>query len=226
MTRTRIIGDIHGKISAYSNLLIGVEESIQVGDFGIGFLGKEREEKLLEFNKNYPNHWFIRGNHDHPQKCTEYPNYVYDGFVKNDIMFVGGAWSIDHASRLEGFDWWQDEECSIEELNRIIELYALAKPRVMITHDCPESVSYQLFCSDNGKLHYKTRTGQALQAMFEIHKPDLWVFGHWHMDIDQYVKNTRFICLDELTYIDVDMDTLDIKKPKSFGQPHLKRVFR
>lgn len=226
MTITRIIGDVHGKINSYSNLLIGVDNSIQVGDFGVGFFGEYREQKLLDFQNTNPNHMFIRGNHDDPQRCKHYPNYIPDGFVKDDIMFVGGAWSIDHAYRIEGLDWWPDEECSIEELNRIIDVYEATKPRIMITHDCPESVAYQLFIATGnsiaGKVHHKTRTGQALQTMFDIHKPDIWIFGHWHMDVDHYVKNTRFMCLNELSYIDLDMNTLDVVKSKSFGRPHIR----
>jgi hypothetical protein len=50
--------------------------------------------------------------------------------------------------------------------------------------------------------------------MFSIHKPDLWIFGHWHCDADEVIDGTRFICLNELSYVDVDMETLEVKWPE------------
>jgi hypothetical protein len=57
------------------------------------------------------------------------------------MMFVGGTASNDCAYRHEGYDWWPDEELSSDELKRIIALYIERKPRVMVTHDCPEEVA-------------------------------------------------------------------------------------
>src|SRR5262245_14865759 len=31
-----------------------------------------------------------------------------------------------------------------------------------------------------------------------IHKPKLWVFGHWHRSFDKALRSTRFVCLAEL----------------------------
>ena len=50
-----------------------------------------------------------------------------------------------------------------------------------------------------------SRTRQALDAMFDIHKPDLWLFGHWHDSQDRNVMGTRFICLNELEYKDIEI---------------------
>lgn len=228
MTKTRLIGDIHGKWSSYQFLIQSdkITNSIQIGDFGIGFAGTTAHEKLAEWQRQNPGHCFIRGNHDNPSKCQEMPNFIHDGLVENDVMFVGGAWSIDRGNRVEGLDWWPDEELSYEELSKMIDIYELVKPRVMITHDCPSSVSYQLFVAMGksmfGGVSFKTRTAEAFESMFSIHKPDLWVFGHWHNDVDAYIKNTRFICLDELSHIDVDFETLEIMKPKSFGEPRIR----
>lgn len=39
--------------------------------------------------------------------------------------------------------------------------------------------------------------------MLEIHRPKVWVFGHYHIDKDFELNGTRFICLNELSTIDV-----------------------
>ncbi len=43
-----------------------------------------------------------------------------------------------------------------------------------------------------------SRTMQALNAMFELHRPDLWFFGHWHRSAGAVIDGTRFQCLGEL----------------------------
>ena len=219
MTMTRIIGDIHGKIYDYRSyaLVSGVrarhivepERSIQVGDFGIGFFSPFWHEKEIEWQKEHPQHRFIRGNHDDPAMCKTMPGYIEDGTVEGDVMFIGGAWSIDHEWRTPGLDWWPDEELSYSELDKLVTKYGQAKPRVMITHDCPTSVAWEMFLSkglglgDNKQI--KTRTGEAFQAMFEIHQPELWVYGHWHNTRKTNINGTEFQCLGELDYVDVEL---------------------
>ncbi len=213
----RIVGDIHGKIYDYRSyaLVTGVrgrqivqpEYSVQVGDFGIGFFSPFWHDKEVEWQKQHPQHRFIRGNHDDPALCKTMPGYIEDGTVEGDVMFVGGAWSIDYDWRTPGIDWWPDEELSYEELDKLITKFGQVKPRVMITHDCPTEVAWEMFLSkglglgDNKQI--KTRTGEALQAMFDIHKPELWVYGHWHNTRRANIKGTVFQCLGELDFIDV-----------------------
>jgi hypothetical protein len=219
MALTRLVGDIHGKTHDYINfsLAFGMRHasdpipvrSVQVGDFGIGFAGSYWHEQISKWMKEFPQHRFIRGNHDDPAKCKEMPNYIADGTVEGDVMYLGGAWSIDHAYRTEGVSWWRDEELTIEELDSLIDLYAKTKPRVMITHDCPTQIAWDMFISRGqslaGQTQIKTRTGEALQTMWEIHQPQEWYFGHWHQTRDLTLHGTRFQCLGELDFIDVEL---------------------
>jgi hypothetical protein len=59
--------------------------------------------------------------------------------------------------------------------------------------------------------HYKfddpSITRQALNIMFEIHKPDFWFFGHWHDRRNWSIDGTRFVCLAELDWCDFDDET-------------------
>jgi len=187
----RFIGDVHGKMAQYAALTTEVGSSIQVGDFGAGF------SPLPNVGIN---HKFIRGNHDNPAICAASLNWIPDGMSDGDMFFVGGAYSIDQDLRIVGKDWWDDEEVSWQKLNEIIDCYANTKPRIMITHDCPKDIGVILwpYIRDNG-----SRTANALQAMFEIHQPKLWIFGHHHKNIDRIIDQTRFICLAELAYIDL-----------------------
>jgi Icc-related predicted phosphoesterase len=75
----------------------------------------------------------------------------------------------------------------------------------MVTHECPESVAHQLFGVEGKlKFDFPSRTRQAFQSMFEMHQPEVWVFGHWHESRDVVISGTRFVCLAELEYKDID----------------------
>jgi len=198
----RFIGDIHGDFHAYIKLLDGCENSVQVGDFGIGF-GIPNPVDMYDVTK----HGFIRGNHDNPSACKNEPNYIEDGTIENGIMFVGGAASIDRAYRTEGLNWWADEELSYEDLYTMHDIYDVSKPRVMITHDCPEYISNEL-CIKTGLTKYNetSRTRTAFESMHKSdHQLDIWIFGHWHEPFDEVINGTRFICLDINQYIDLDI---------------------
>lgn len=215
MTMIRFIGDVHGKYGRYKKLIKGADRSIQVGDLGVGF--RYHGHSAVRFGKaeqNPPydtmvrnNARFIRGNHDNPGVCKHHSQWISDGTVEylgsSKTMFVGGATSIDIHRRMEGFSWWPDEELNINELYGIVDKYSEVKPDVMVTHECPEQVAALL--NNNFKLDRKSATRQAFEVMFEMHKPKFWVHGHWHRSFDMEIYGTRFVCLAELEYMDVDL---------------------
>lgn len=206
----RFIGDIHGKTQKYWSTALRDYDgpSVQVGDFGIGFKGPRWHGDIREFQRANPQHRFIRGNHDNPERCKEFPGFIPDGTVEGDVMYLGGAWSIDWAHRTEGVNWWADEECSEEQLAELVDRYKATKPRVMVTHDAPLVATREMFLKEGnnfGTFQKHTRTGAALQAMFEVHQPEHWVFGHWHQTKQLSLKGTTFQCLGELDYIDLEV---------------------
>lgn len=218
MTYTRIIGDTHGASQQLYELICNMPEHVtaamQVGDMGIGFGQSDYWLETLDLTMVSANARFIRGNHDKPALCKTLSSYVRDCTVEKHVMYLGGAWSIDHAYRTEGVNWWKDEELSYAQLADAIELYEACKPRVMITHDCPTIAAKHMFL-DTGLLPggsdaklYPNRTSSALQAMYDMHEPDFWFFGHYHNTVEMKIGNTRFHCLGELDYIDFDLENL------------------
>lgn len=216
MALTRVIGDIHGEWELYYQTATdainfgGCDRTIQVGDFGVGFSGPYWHDRVDEFHSD-GTHRYVRGNHDKLAKCKEMTGWIKDGRVEDDVMFIGGAWSIDWEYRTEGTSWWADEELSSAELYEMISLYATVKPRVMITHDCPLDVSKEMFISPAGKLlvhkpvQHNTRTGAAFNSMMGIHEPDFWFFGHWHHSMAYKRGKTTYVCLGIHDYVDVDL---------------------
>lgn len=182
----RFIGDVHACFQEYVSIAeSSTSGSIQVGDFGVGF----GQIPMMDSK-----HRFIRGNHDSPEDCKLLPNWIPDGTLQGEVFFCGGARSVDQSFRCEGIDWWRDEELSVGEYFEIYDQFALKayKPRVIVTHDLPSKLTPHVF----GVNAEASRTGQFLDALFDHYKPEIWIFGHWHMRRDVDILGTRFICLD------------------------------
>ncbi|QIG70675.1 putative metallophosphoesterase protein [Rhizobium phage RHph_I1_18] len=205
MTKTWFIGDIHGywdRVLEPFMEQIGTEAPvIQVGDVGIGFGDDSTAACFDDQFAAYQNLVFIRGNHDNPKEIANSSHYIEDGHFDGQIMYIGGANSIDRQWRTEGLDWWPEEELSYEELIDMIDKYAFIKPEVMVTHECPESV----FAHFPGMYPIPSRTRQALDSMFAIHQPKIHIFGHYHIDFDQVINGTRFICVNQYKAIQLDI---------------------
>lgn len=202
----RFIGDVHANFAQYKQIADDFAgKSIQVGDFGVGFAPVPELE---------PRQLFIRGNHDNPVLCRDRnmpwaDNFLEDGTllspwtdINKSIFCIGGALSIDRHLRTEGLNWWHDEELSCSSFVELIVEYTQIKPDVMVTHDCPDNIAKVLFPN---QLLMHSITRNALQVMLGEHQPKIWIFGHWHQSVDVTINGTRFICLNELEYKDLEV---------------------
>lgn len=193
-----IIGDVHGHYDQYERMARKREYTLQLGDLGFkyGCLKNLDPEK----------HKIVAGNHDNYDIIGEYPHYLGDfgnyslGGV--DFFFYRGAYSIDRQYRTIGIDWWEQEQVKIDQFMIARELYRETKPDIVITHDCPESIAMLLLKA--GQNIYQNMTGWALQELFNIHQPKMWLFGHYHRNWNKNVNNTHFKCLNELETVDLN----------------------
>jgi predicted phosphodiesterase len=190
-----IIGDVHGKHSDYLSIIKDADYSIQVGDFGFNYSCLNSVDKSK--------HKIIPGNHDNYDELNNWGHFLhpYGQYNLNNFNFfyVAGEHSIDWPRRTEGVNWWRCEELSYHLCERALKSYKESRPRVMITHGCPNEVKDIL---TNGN-SLQSRTSQLFSRMLEVHVPDLWVFGHYHVSFDQNVNGCRFVCLNELEVFNV-----------------------
>ena len=208
MTKIRFIGDVHGKFKGYRKRIRNVDYSVQIGDMGIGFKERRGDEIVALANPPFDSmskgkHWFIRGNHDNPESCRRHPFWIPDGSYIDGVFYLGGALSVDKHRRIEGLSWWADEECSITELYALVDKYIELRPKIVVTHDCPSSIADMIMGHDKAKQQKPSVTRYALESMFHAHQPELWVFGHWHKTLTIEEQGTTFVCLGELSYMDV-----------------------
>lgn len=198
-----VLGDIHGKFDEVGKAIRRHPDIpvLSVGDMGFGFPHYKRWRRAWipdptgkdpsEFPANFS---FIRGNHDAPAVCRAHPNYLGDYGIdpETGIFFVSGAKSIDRDDRVEGVDWWPDEELTIAQFNAAIDLFEKTRPQIVMSHDAPLAVMQHL---KSHHVYDKSRTQQGLQGMLEVHRPALWCFGHHHCVWEKKINGTLFVCV-------------------------------
>jgi hypothetical protein len=190
-----LIGDVHGHFKEYQRILnkFPEEHTVQIGDFGFAI---EHDTHLR--TNDVSRHKILFGNHD-DYKYVNHPHSLGHFGMYKGMFFARGAFSIDKWARMEGVSWWKEEEMSYPQLADCINEYEKQKPSIVITHDCPISL-YGVMIGLNYEYIERTRTAIALEQMFNIHKPDLWVFGHHHRSKTMNILGTEFRCLAELEY--------------------------
>jgi len=208
----RIIGDVHGNYREYLELIRDVDQSIQVGDFGFNY------EYILP-RVNSAKHKIIAGNHDNHDETKNWnhflPKYGIETQYGLTYFHMQGAFSIDWRERID-YDlaygtksWWPNEQLNYNELVEAEKIYRDNKPDFVITHDAPRRVANiigkpgALIQFGYDPKTFTTHTSEALQSMFEFHKPKRWIFGHYHVTKNFNLEGTEFQCLAELNYIDI-----------------------
>jgi predicted phosphodiesterase len=193
----RIIGDVHGHHTDYLDIIENSDFTVQVGDFGFKWDCLNNVDALR--------HKIIGGNHDNYDIVANYPHYLGDfgthylGGI--EFFFIRGERSVDASLRIEGRSWWREEELDIASGYKAIEAYENNKPEIVISHGCPASV-LPFFVSNPSKFR-PSRTAQLLDAMLEIHRPKMWIFGHHHNSETLQDNGTFFRCLNELETMDI-----------------------
>lgn len=166
------IGDIHGAI----HHAVAVAENhpdetvLQVGDFGIF---NEWQAPVFPFIPN--NLKMFPGNHDNRDYCNTLPFCIGDYGEFEDIFFISGASSIDASYRIEGVDWWRNEELNYSQFQDALDKWEKSDKMILVSHDCPQSLASELF-----HIHDTSSTRTMLDHAIEIKKPEMIIFGHHH----------------------------------------------
>lgn len=189
-----IIGDVHGKKDEYLALIKDRGSSVQLGDMGFDYSHLKSDVKMCCHN-------FIFGNHDNYSQFDTVQNNLGNFGVSYSgghyFFFIRGASSVDRDCRVIGHKWFEEEELNNRQAGECIDLYTQARPRLVLSHDCPQVLAKHLWG------YPPTYTRKLLDNLLSIHSPHIWVFGHHHTSIDIVYKGVRFICLNELETIEL-----------------------
>jgi len=193
------IGDAHGQYDRYVKMARKRDYTLQIGDLGFKY-------GCLE-GLDPEHHKIVAGNHDNYDLLPGLPHYLGDwgntSLGGTEFFFLRGAYSIDRDSRTIGMNWWSQEEITIESFMEARTFYRELKPKIVITHTCPESLAPAFLNPRYSHRVHVTKTGWMLDELFNIHQPELWVFGHFHVSKTIMEGRTRFTCLDELETLDI-----------------------
>lgn len=216
----RYLGDCHGKYQEYLKVIENTDYSIQLGDFGFA-------NSWQALNYSGPDHRFhkiIPGNHDDLSIALHSPwclgNYGMMNLDSRDIFFIRGGLSIDRTYRVGEWlgspgsykTWWSAEELDFNQMMAAYELYCQHKPKILISHAAPSSIRDLIVGSNKSPniltrfgfdLGFDENTALLLQKCLDYHRPKLHLFCHLHKSYDEVVDGCRFICLNELEYIDL-----------------------
>lgn len=203
-TTIRFIGDLHGNLHLYMHFLQGQEQTIQVGDLGFDYKPLEQVDPDTHkcLGGNHDNYAHMRSDHWLGDFGTYYPKAFCP------IFYVRGASSIDNATRLIGINRHDEEQLNAQQRFDALEAYKLAKPKFVLSHDCPMSICEFAFGKKQwDNLEVKPSfTAQLLQAMLEYHVPKYWVFGHHHRQWSANFMGSQFECAPMDGYIDIEYD--------------------
>ena len=206
----RLIGDVHGHFPAYKAIVATAKFSLQIGDMAFNYAPLDGISSTK--------HTFFGGNHDNYDALQDEsicpPHYLKDGFGDYivpgapPLFYVRGGFSIDHKERVPGLTWWPDEELRQDELDEAVAYWLDSATSILVSHECPLELVKHFTTGDVARLYgydsvVKTRTNTALQKMVDNYPPSLSVFGHYHLTKVYETGPTTYICLGELSYLDL-----------------------
>jgi len=198
----RIIGDVHGYIKKYQQIISDCTASVQLGDMGLS----DTYRQLIAL-VDVDLHRFIPGNHDDYSQLPPHAfpkDWDYVNFQGFQFLYIRGAYSIDKMWREPYISWWPNEELGAKAAIELVSAIAEIKPRIILSHDAP------FLCYQSGLVNRpfaSSYTARLLDRVFEIYQPEMWFFGHHHKNWITKIDNTMFVGLGICQYVEISLQS-------------------
>lgn len=212
----------------------GVTLLIILGDYAYGWPSKRNEdfqcgvtEEISLLAEHYGVEvWFIDGNHENfdqleavgafgsdlPKEVAPHVTYIPRGTLMHlgdsDVLFIGGAYSVDKRGRTPHISWWPQEEITTADLFRALEHEHVD---VVLSHDVcqtgfraalrlalypsedkdPQALDHLVWKNDQA-FPDAAPNRKALECVWEKYHPARWYHGHYHADYTAFEKGTEF----------------------------------
>lgn len=208
-------GFLHARVLP-SAVEAGVSAVVVLGDFGYWAHARDFLREASRSRENFGvDVWFLDGNHEeHPLLASDAAACREDGADVRDpvrvgeslwwlprgsrievgtlsVAVLGGAVSLDMAFRVEGEDWFAEEEASDEDVAACV---AGGPADVLLCHDAPTGWVVPgllprdaLFPQMRARLVDGALHRIRLRAAYEAVAPRLLVHGHYHRSYRQTV---------------------------------------
>jgi len=201
----------HNTHAIYSGEYEDISDEI-IGDPWQRMMAKRVNKPFNQWGLNARNSkiYFCDGNHeDHPslrhisgntRNPCEIMNNIYymrrgntltlpDG---RNVLFMGGAHSIDEDAREPGIDWFPQEAITEADLHNLPD----TEIDIVVSHTCPEEIFGKLSKMAGMVTRDEDPSREALSYVLRRYKPALWYFGHFHVFATGKTRGTRWFCLD------------------------------
>jgi DNA repair exonuclease SbcCD nuclease subunit len=221
------IGDLHGNFKYLCQEIKKRKDVIyiQVGDFGIGFSPDTDDDNMLFINdiliSTNSKLYAIRGNHDDPlyfdgshdlSNLVFVKDYSVMNIEGNNILFIGGAISIDRKYREKRQEdtgrpcHWNDSIFNynpelIKNLKDIDIVVTHSTPNIATPYGCSAPIVLSWAEEDETLISELEKERSELTSIYQILKDggnpiSKWVYGHYHFEDYSVVDNTSFYLLD------------------------------
>lgn len=208
--RVLLVGDIHSDFLSFESLATtvltrvdGIERIVQVGDFG--FWPEEQEWHIYRKSALPVPVFFIDGNHENHlslrQAALDEPGrvspmfdaaYIPRGTIEDQILYIGGATSIDRPVRVEGQDWFPEENLTEEQVSVIVHRLREKQVSTIIAHETTRG-AFPLIRRPEWAMVDRNR--DLLEEVFLAARPRLYVHGHYHFYREYEYLDCRFVSL-------------------------------
>jgi len=198
-----VVGDIHGKFEKLEQFLIDNSPKIILacGDFGFWPECITSYKKLEKYDTQI---YFCEGNHEDFESLKKLSETKNFNIAKNirwmprgsvlrlgnyNILFMGGAASIDKPNRTPGFDWFPEEIITELDMKNLPE----ATIDIVISHTSPQE--FKMKGNMDWGYNLNDPSQYYLSQILQRYHPKYWYFGHWHyFNSGTYVGIENWAC--------------------------------
>ena len=209
-------GDVHGNFK-YLLTLISVYNLrdcniVICGDCGFGFDKREKDISTIKYlNQSFVARnnqlYLCRGNHDNPIYWGDYnlsdknihfvPDYSVLQIEDNNVLFLGGAISIDRKDRKLDRSYWSDEIFVLDET----KLSLMKDINIVVSHSAPnfcyplgvKSIELSDTILIQELLKERNDLAKAYDILSKNNKIKFWFYGHFHEYKREEINGTTFI---------------------------------
>lgn len=195
--RVIVCGDTHGNFRD----LFQIEDMepdliLQCGDFGYWPRAAVWQRLSLFFFMDMPVHWCDGNHEDHyalaalrGEAPTPRAHEIKENIIWQDrgstltlpdgrvVLFAGGAFSVDAATREEGKTLFSEAEILTD---RDFARFPDTHVDIVISHTCPARLAPPVL-GDMAQWEQPDPTRTTLDRVWDRYRPSLWFFGHWHV---------------------------------------------
>lgn len=206
----------------------GVTHVVQLGDFGIwggadaAVFVRKVQRDLAKFNMML---YVIPGNHEDYVRIDSCPVDSETGMQHysdnirlmprgyrmsvsgRQVLFLGGANSIDREWRTPFISWWEGEQITLGDVYRSVEG---GKADVMFCHDAPLGVAIPHDLPNSAwtgyGLNYARESQERIRSVVDVVQPQVLFHGHHHSFHDTVVEFNSGTDIYSTRVVGLDMD--------------------